>query len=75
MMTSTTNHSNEIAFAALIEAQSHPHVAIIWRGEKVVFLEEHPDVKAATAALFVDGFENLSKDGDYVGLRLCADGR
>jgi hypothetical protein len=23
----------------------------------------------------VDGFENLSKDGDYVGLRLCADGR
>ena len=47
----TTNHSPEAAFAALIEAQSRPHVAIIWRGENVVFLEEHPDVKAATTAL------------------------
>lgn len=38
-------------FAALVEAQCQPHIAVIWRGEEVVFLEEHPTERAASAAM------------------------
>ena len=46
-------NNNQLAddFAALLEEQNQPHVAVIWRGDVVLFLEEHPNAGAATGAL------------------------
>lgn len=38
-------------FAALTEAAERPHVAVIWRGDDVVFLEEHPTEREAGTAM------------------------